>query len=130
MNRQETLPPPTISTPSTTATTATTTKNATTSKALATPEAPTSKPPEIEVKPVKPTESKAQLPKPPTEVETANNIALFTIQVVQDLLTLQLVNPITSFNNIIALSIDTAYLNAGVKEIPLEPNDKETPPAE
>ena len=56
---------------------------------------------------------------PGLTVHTANCIALFTMYILQDLLVQQLVNPLTNFNNIIALSSTIADLNTSVKPLPI-----------
>jgi hypothetical protein len=47
--------------------------------------------------------------------QTGNCIVIFTMFLLQDLMAQQLVNPITNFNNIIALSSAIAALNASIK---------------
>jgi hypothetical protein len=55
---------------------------------------------------------------PATAIRTANCIAIFTMFVLQELMVQQLVNPVTNFNNVLALSGAIASLNASVKPIP------------
>jgi len=54
---------------------------------------------------------------PLSGIRTANYIALFTMFVLQDLLMQQMVNPVTNFNNIIALASTIAALNGSIKPV-------------
>ncbi|MDR3563181.1 MAG: hypothetical protein P4N59_17350 [Negativicutes bacterium] len=55
---------------------------------------------------------------PATAIRTANCIAIFTMYILQEQLVQQMANPITNFNNILAISGAIASLNASVKPIP------------
>lgn len=54
---------------------------------------------------------------PAAAVKTANYIAIFTLFILQDILIHLTVNPLTNFNNIIAVTNSIANLNASIKPI-------------
>jgi hypothetical protein len=53
----------------------------------------------------------------PSAVRAGNCIAIYTMFILQDLLVQQTSNPITNFNNIIALATAIASLNSSIKPI-------------
>lgn len=59
----------------------------------------------------------AALAEPSAAIRTGNYVAVFTILILQDILIQLTVNPITNFNNIIAVANSIANLNASIKTI-------------
>lgn len=54
---------------------------------------------------------------PAAAVQTGNYVAVFTMLILQDILIQLTVNPLTNFNNIIAVANSIANLNASIKPI-------------
>ena len=54
---------------------------------------------------------------PVAAIITGNYVAVFTILILQDILVQLTVNPLTNFNNIIAVANSIANLNASIKPI-------------
>jgi len=54
---------------------------------------------------------------PVAAAKTGNYIAVFTMFILQDILIQLTVNPLTNFNNIIAVANSIANLNASIKSI-------------
>jgi hypothetical protein len=54
---------------------------------------------------------------PVPAAQTGNYIAVFTMLILQDILVQLTVNPLTNFNNIIAVANSIANLNASIKSI-------------
>ncbi|MBP2649455.1 MAG: hypothetical protein H6Q74_280 [Firmicutes bacterium] len=53
----------------------------------------------------------------PAGVQLGNEIVIYTMIVLQDLLVEQLINPVTNFNQIIALAATMAALNTSIKPV-------------
>ncbi len=54
---------------------------------------------------------------PLVAVQTGNYVAVFTMLILQDILIQLTANPLTNFNNIIAVANSIANLNASIKPI-------------
>jgi hypothetical protein len=54
---------------------------------------------------------------PMAAVQTGNYVAVFTMLILQDILIQLTTNPLTNFNNIIAVANSIANLNASIKPI-------------
>lgn len=54
---------------------------------------------------------------PVAAIKTGNYVAVFTMLILQDILIQLTVNPLTNFNNIIAVANSIANLNASIKPI-------------
>jgi hypothetical protein len=54
---------------------------------------------------------------PAAAIKTGNYVAVFTMLILQDILIQLTVNPLTNFNNIIAVANSIANLNASIKPI-------------
>ncbi len=54
---------------------------------------------------------------PAAAAQTGNYIAIFTMLILQDILIQLTTNPLTNFNNIIAVANSIANLNASIKPI-------------
>lgn len=54
---------------------------------------------------------------PGAAIKTGNYVAVFTMLILQDILIQLTVNPLTNFNNIIAVANSIANLNASIKPI-------------
>ncbi|MBP2643383.1 MAG: hypothetical protein H6Q67_1270 [Firmicutes bacterium] len=63
--------------------------------------------------------AKTSAPTPqPEGVRLGNEIIIYVMVILQDLLVEQLINPVTNFNQIIALSTVLAALNTSIKPAP------------
>lgn len=61
--------------------------------------------------------AEAVMENPPLAALTGNYIAIFTMLILQEILVQLTVNPLTNFNNIIAVSTTIANLNSSIKSV-------------